>query len=101
MSSFVPLGSRVRRQLFVVEQRISITDGDLTADNLGRNAYLVGATPDGHFETAVPTGRVPFVASEDIARGALKAITEDIINKDLVVLGPELLTYDEVRAYQR
>ncbi|KAH6903074.1 NmrA family protein [Coprinopsis sp. MPI-PUGE-AT-0042] len=62
-------------------------------DNL--NGYLIGALAKGQFETTVPTGRVPFVATEDIARGALKAITDDIINKDLVVLGPELLTYDE------
>jgi festuclavine dehydrogenase len=50
------------------------------------------------FETAVPTGRIPFVATEDIARAGVKAVTEGIINKDIIILGPELLTYTEVSA---
>jgi festuclavine dehydrogenase len=69
---------------------------DLAADNL--KGYLIGALSKGQFETAVPTGRIPFVATEDIARAAFKAITEDIVNKHLIVVGPELLTYDEVSA---
>ncbi|KAH6903075.1 NmrA family protein [Coprinopsis sp. MPI-PUGE-AT-0042] len=48
------------------------------------------------FETAIPTGRIPFVAAEDIAWAGVKAITEDIVNKDIIVIGPELLTYTEL-----
>ncbi|KAH6902719.1 NmrA family protein [Coprinopsis sp. MPI-PUGE-AT-0042] len=54
-----------------------------------------GAQKRDQFETAIPTGRIPFVASEDIARAGVKAITEDIVNTDIIVLGPELLTYTE------
>ncbi|KAH6903073.1 NmrA family protein [Coprinopsis sp. MPI-PUGE-AT-0042] len=60
--------------------------------------YLIGARTKGQFETAVPTGRIPFVATEDIARAAFKAITEDNVKNDIIVDGPELLTYDELAA---
>ena len=66
------------------------------ADNVKRYIGQGGWARDA-FATAVPTGRIPFVATEDIARAAVKAITEEgFVDKDIIVLGPELLTYDQV-----
>ncbi|TFK21376.1 NmrA family protein [Coprinopsis marcescibilis] len=51
----------------------------------------------GQFETVVPTGRIPFVATEDIATAALEALTNDKTEaRNVVVVGPELLTYDNL-----
>ncbi|TFK19067.1 NmrA family protein [Coprinopsis marcescibilis] len=48
------------------------------------------------FVTAVPTGKVPLVAIQDIATAAYEAIVaEKLPAKDKVIVGPEAKTYDE------
>ena len=48
--------------------------------------------------TACEDGEIPFISADDIADVAFKALTdEESHNCDYKVLGPELLTYDQVR----
>ncbi|KAI3535709.1 AFUA_2G17970 family ergot alkaloid biosynthesis protein [Colletotrichum filicis] len=47
--------------------------------------------------SATADGRIPWVATEDIAACAFQLLTqEDAPNDEYLILGPELLTYDEV-----
>ncbi|KAJ3550386.1 hypothetical protein NMY22_g524 [Coprinellus aureogranulatus] len=49
------------------------------------------------FTTVIPTAKVPFVSAEDIGRVAFKALTSEKNDRtDQYVVGPELLTYDQV-----
>ena len=66
-------------QNFTVELRLcAIRDDDL----------IYSATGD---------GVVPFIAIEDIAEVALRALTNEVApNADLLITGPELLSYDRV-----
>jgi festuclavine dehydrogenase len=48
--------------------------------------------------SATGEDKVPFVAAADVAAIAFRALTDQACNStDLVVLGPELLSYDQVR----
>lgn len=47
--------------------------------------------------SATGDGKIPFVSADDIARVAYRALTDEKPhNTDHVILGLELLTYDEV-----
>jgi len=49
--------------------------------------------------TACGDGRIPFISADDIAEVAFRALTDKAShNCDHRVLGPELLTYDDVRS---
>lgn len=51
----------------------------------------------GKIFTACQDGEIPFVSADDIAEVAFRALTnEKSYDCDLRVLGPELLTYDDV-----
>jgi uncharacterized protein YbjT (DUF2867 family) len=48
--------------------------------------------------TATQDGQIPFISADDIAEVAYHALTDaKAPNSDLRVLGPELMTYDQVR----
>ena len=48
--------------------------------------------------TATGDGRVPFVAASDIAAVGFHALTDEVPhNTDHLILGPELLSYNDVR----
>ncbi|KAF6746304.1 ergot alkaloid A [Ephemerocybe angulata] len=49
----------------------------------------------GAFTTSVATGKIPFVAVEDVAQVGYKALVEEDSAKEKVIIGPELLTYDQ------
>lgn len=52
------------------------------------------------FSTGTGDGKIPFISAEDIADAALEAlITDKIAYEDLVIVGPELFTYDEVACH--
>ncbi|MFF4011696.1 NmrA family NAD(P)-binding protein [Streptomyces sp. NPDC001717] len=54
---------------------------------------------DGVILTATGKGRIGFVDAEDIAAVAVRALTdEQAPNADLILTGPQALTYDEVAA---
>lgn len=52
----------------------------------------------GKLYTATGNGKAPFVSADDIAAVAYRALTDEKShNTDYLILGPELLNYDEVR----
>ncbi|KAF9477233.1 NAD(P)-binding protein [Pholiota conissans] len=62
--------------------------GTLHAASIRNTNQILSATGD---------GRIPFVSTQDIAKAALEALTaEPSLNKDLLLIGPELFTHDEV-----
>ena len=51
---------------------------------------------EGKIFSATGDGKIPFVSAEDIARVAQRLLTDEKPhNTDYVILGPELLSYDE------
>jgi festuclavine dehydrogenase len=47
--------------------------------------------------SAAGNGKIPFISTKDIARVAVHALTDKRLQAvEYIVLGPELLTYDEV-----
>ena len=51
----------------------------------------------GKIYTACQDGKIPFISADDIAEVAFYALTnEKSYNCDMRILGPELLTYDDV-----
>ena len=52
---------------------------------------------EGKFYSATNNAKIPFVSTEDIARVAQRLLLDhEPHNTDYVVLGPELLSYDDV-----
>lgn len=67
----------------------------LCIENFG-SGFARGIRAHDQIFSATEDGRLPFVSTEDIAQAAFEALTAEISpNKDIFVLGPELLTYDE------
>ncbi|WEV27990.1 NAD(P)H-binding protein [Streptomyces sp. 71268] len=65
----------------------------------GQHPHADSVRGDGVLTTATGTGRVGFVDAEDIAEVAVHALTDDPPpTGDLVITGPEALSYDEVAA---
>ncbi|MGH3380601.1 MAG: NAD(P)H-binding protein [Actinoallomurus sp.] len=63
----------------------------------GTHAHALSIRADGTIWTATGSGRVGFVDAEDIAAVAVHALTGEYApNTDLVLTGPEALSYDEV-----
>ncbi|KAJ5238433.1 hypothetical protein N7468_003052 [Penicillium chermesinum] len=66
-------------------------------ENLSDEAPAAVIRDQGKIYTACGEGKIPFVSAIDIAAVAFRAITDPKShNCDHRVLGPELLTYDEV-----
>jgi festuclavine dehydrogenase len=56
-----------------------------------------GKTAD--IASCTENGLIGYVSTEDIAEVAFKALVDDVVEKtDLIIVGPELLSYDKVRA---
>ena len=65
----------------------------------GTHAHALSIRDDGIIWTATGSGRVGFIDAEDIAAVAVHALTdEQAPNTDLVLTGPETLSYDDVAA---
>ncbi|MFD3911832.1 NAD(P)H-binding protein [Streptomyces sp. NPDC058603] len=65
----------------------------------GTHAHAVSIREDGIIRTATGSGRVGFVDAEDIAAVAVHALTDEHApNTDLVLTGPEALSYDDIAA---
>ncbi|MFJ4636352.1 NmrA family NAD(P)-binding protein [Streptomyces hygroscopicus] len=63
----------------------------------GTHAHAVSIRDDGVILTATGSGRVGFVDAEDIAAVAAHALTDaHAPNTDLVLTGPEALSYDDI-----
>lgn len=65
----------------------------------GQHPHATSVRGDGQLRTATGTGRVAFVDAEDITAVAVHALTDDPpLPGDLVITGPEALSYDAVAA---
>nr|WP_037917449.1 NAD(P)H-binding protein [Actinacidiphila yeochonensis] len=65
----------------------------------GAHAHAVSIREDGTIRTATGSGRVGFVDAEDIAAVAFHALTDEHApDTDLVLTGPEALSYDDIAA---
>jgi len=58
---------------------------------------VVSIRDESTFSTASRNGKIPFIACDDIAAVAFYALTSKrSLNADVLLLGPELLSYDDV-----
>ncbi|MFG1708430.1 NmrA family NAD(P)-binding protein [Nonomuraea sp. M3C6] len=65
----------------------------------GTHVHALGIRENGTILTATGSGRVGFIDAEDIAAAAVHALTDEHApNTDLVLTGPEALSYDDVAA---
>ncbi|WP_017589970.1 NmrA family NAD(P)-binding protein [Nocardiopsis ganjiahuensis] len=63
----------------------------------GTHAHAASIREEGTLWTATGSGRVGFVDAEDIAAVAVRALTDEHApNTDLVLTGPEALSYDDI-----
>jgi uncharacterized protein YbjT (DUF2867 family) len=63
----------------------------------GTHAHALSIREDGAILTAAGSGRVGFVDADDIAAAAVRALTDGRApNTDLVLTGPEALSYDDI-----
>ncbi|KAL8783444.1 MAG: hypothetical protein Q9195_009386 [Heterodermia aff. obscurata] len=70
---------------------------DITDKNFSEAQHLAPIRDEGKVYSATNNGLIPFVSTEDIARVAKHLLTDKKPhNTDYVVLGPELLSYDDV-----
>ncbi|OZJ04494.1 hypothetical protein BZG36_02663 [Bifiguratus adelaidae] len=68
-------------------------------ENFLEEAHRFTIKGEGKIYTACGDGKIPFVSATDIAAVAFRALTDEKpYNTDYRVLGPELLTYDEIAA---
>ena len=75
---------------------------DVRSENLVEPGLEYTITQLGRIFTACQDGEIPFVSADDIAEVAFHALTkEHSFNCDLRILGPELLTYDDVSAQRQ
>ena len=67
--------------------------------NFSEQQHLPTIRDEGAIYSATGDGRVAFIAAEDIAAVAARALTEPAFpDRDLVLTGPQPLSYDEVAA---
>ena len=67
--------------------------------NFSEQQHLPTIREEGAIYSATGKGRVAFIDAEDIAAVAVRALTDPAFpNRDLVLTGPEPLSYDEVAA---
>ncbi|EED79990.1 predicted protein, partial [Postia placenta Mad-698-R] len=68
-------------------------------ENLSEGIHRATVRDEGNIYTACGDGKISFVSASDIAAVAFRALTDEKPhNTDYRVLGPELLTYDEIAA---
>ena len=83
-------------------EQSSLASYKFPSENFSEQQHRGTIRDEGRVYSATQNGKIPFVACEDIAAMAVRALT-DVKSHDTehLVLGPELLTYDEVRLSAR
>jgi ergot alkaloid biosynthesis protein len=65
--------------------------------NFSEGQHLATIRDQGVIQSATEDGRVPFINADDIAASAVAALTApEPLNRDVILTGPEPITYDEV-----
>ncbi|OJD15146.1 hypothetical protein AJ78_04571 [Emergomyces pasteurianus Ep9510] len=66
-------------------------------ENISESQHLPSIKGERKIYSATGEGRVPFISADDIARVAFRALTDARPhNTEHIILGPELLSYDDV-----
>ena len=66
-------------------------------ENLAEDGYETTIREEGIIYTACGDAKISFVSAADVAAVAFRALTDEKShNTDHVIVGPELLTYDDV-----
>jgi festuclavine dehydrogenase len=69
----------------------------LLTENFSEGEHLQSIRDDNVIVSAAGDGKIPFVSVEDIARVAFHALTDEKIHSDEYhIVGPQLLSYDQV-----
>jgi uncharacterized protein YbjT (DUF2867 family) len=70
-------------------------------ENFSEWQFVDSINKDGKICTGCGNGRIPFIDAEDIARVVFHCLTDKTVpNTSVEVIGPELLTYDDVSILQ-
>lgn len=78
---------------------ISMVDTYVWQEKFSDPSYLEGIKSDGKIFSATGDGKIPWIAADDIAAIACRALVdEQSHNTDHIILGPELLSYADVRS---
>jgi festuclavine dehydrogenase len=73
---------------------------DTTIENFSEQRHRIPIRDFDTILSATGKGKAPFISVHDIAAVAFRALTDEVPhNMDHVILGPELLSYDDVRHY--
>jgi len=76
-------------------------DADASGAENIKNEYAPDIRDTDSFQTAITSGKVPLVSVKDIGQVAANALVADKIEHNVVVLlGPELFTFDDVSLCQ-
>ncbi|KAH7913742.1 hypothetical protein BJ138DRAFT_1133892 [Hygrophoropsis aurantiaca] len=68
-------------------------------ENFSQEQHLISIRDEGKIYTASGNGKIPFISAADIAAVAFHTLVDKKLHdKDYRVLGPELLTHDEIAA---
>lgn len=75
----------------------AVADLFACAENFSEEQFWHPTQEENRVVTATGDGKLPFVAAEDIAAVAARALTDEKPhNTEHIVLGPELLRYQDV-----
>lgn len=71
-------------------------------ENFSEGQHTSSIKNEGKIYSACRDGKIPFNSATDISNVAFHALTDEkTCNTDYLILGPELLTYDEVYIFSR
>jgi uncharacterized protein YbjT (DUF2867 family) len=95
-----PAAGSVHRALpDLVEQWAVLRPSWFMQNFTGKHTHALSIREHGSILTATGTGRVGFIDAEDIAAVAFHALTDEHTpDTDLVLTGPEALSYDDIAA---
>jgi uncharacterized protein YbjT (DUF2867 family) len=93
------VGSVHRALPDLVEQWAVLRPSWFMQNFTGQHAHALSIREHGNILTATGSGRVGFIDADDIAAVAFRALTDEHApDTDLVLTGPEALSYDDVAA---
>ena len=80
--------------------RVWTHDTCIDADNFANEHHLATIQKEGKIYSACGDGKAAFISATDISAVAFRALTDEKAhNTDYALVGPELLTHDEVRFF--
>merc|ERR1712093_149277 len=94
-----PMMSQISKYLLTLNVEYAILRPTWFMENFSEVQHQPSIHNEDRIVTATGDGRVPFVAASDIAAVGFHALTDEVPhNTDHLILGPELLSYNDVAA---